>query len=58
MIQSVIEYIVSFFICSDLETQEGAKILGKCNERIFSPSVVPRWGKECLLSTICTFAIW
>ena len=61
MIQSVIEYIVSFFICSDLETQEGAKILGKCNERIFfrkSPSVVPRWGKECLLSTICTFAIF
>ena len=61
MIQSVIEYIVSFFICSDLETQEEAKILGKCNERIFfrkSPRVVPRWGKECLLSTICMFAIF
>ena len=33
-----------------------AEILGKCNEHISfrkSPSVVPRWGKECLLSTIC-----
>ena len=51
------DYIhVSFFICSDLEMQEGAKILGKCNECIFfrkPPSLVPRWEKS--VSTICNF---
>ena len=47
------QYFIYLYL-SDLEMEEGAEILGKCNEHISfrkSPSVVPRWGKECLVPT-------